>query len=506
MSDLAIILIDSRKGVLEQTLRHIFISYIMGIKQIIFAINKMDLIKFSENKFLLLKENLLMKLKVLDFTYIKFIPVSALKGDNITKKSTNMKWYKGLNLLSELLKSKIIKSEKNLRIPIQSVNRSSSDFRGYMGRIFSGELKVNSKIKVIPSELSSKISEIFIGDKKVKKAISPSSITFTLKDDVSISRGDLIVGYKEELESSDQFKAEIIWLDKNPLIPGRKYLMKSNLYQGSITLFKPKYLIDMKSYSRSPANNLKINQIGGCDIALNKSIYFDPYKKNRYTGSFIIVDRDNYNTIGGGIILHPLRRGTNITTQNFTINKKSRSLQKKQKPFVIWLTGISGSGKSSIANLLEKKLFEQNLHTYVIDGDNVRQGLNKNLGFTDVDRVENIRRITEVTKLMVDAGLIVIVSCISPFKIDRKSAKKLFKKDEFIEVYVECSLKVAERRDVKGLYKKARLGKLKNFSGIDSIYEKPENADIVLNTENSKPQKSTNTLFDFIKKNKLYKN
>ena len=313
--------------------------------------------------------------------------------------------------------------------------------------------------------------------------------------------GDLIVNEKENINLSNQFKAEIIWMDKNSLVPGREYIMKSNLYNGEIIFSKPKYKINMNTYDKNPANILQLNEIGSCDISLNKSIFLDEYKNNKYTGSFIIIDKEKNTTSGAGIIIHSLRRGSNLSWQNLNINKEARSLIKKQKPFVVWLTGLSGSGKTTIANLLEKSLFSKSLHTYLLDGDNVRHGLNKDLGFTEINRIENIRRISEASKLLLDAGLIVIVSCISPYLTDRKMARKLFNENEFIEVYVECSLKTAEKRDVKGLYKKARSGEIKNFTGIDSPYEKPLNCELKLNTESIQPENSVKKLINYLSEN-----
>lgn len=503
MSDLAIILVDATKGILEQTLRHTYISHLMGIKNLIIAINKMDLEDFSKNKYNELKNLYLLKVKKLSFNSIEFIPISALNGDNVTQNSKNMQWYKGPNLLKLLSTIQIINNNERLRLPIQNTIRPNPDFRGYMGRIISGNIKTGNKIKILPSGIVSKIAKIYLGKKSINKAVSGQSITFTLKDHIDISRGDLIIEERQNIDLSNQFKAEIIWMDKSPLVPGRQYLMKSNLYSGEIILSKPKYKINMSSYERNPANLLELNDVGSCNISLNKSIFLDKYVDSKFTGSFIIIDKETNATSGAGIILHALRRGSNLSWQNLNINKQARSLMKKQKPFVLWLTGLSGSGKTTIANILEKKLYSKSLHTYLLDGDNVRHGLNKDLGFTEIDRIENIRRISEVSKLLLESGLVVIVSCISPYLSDRKMARKLFKKKEFIEVYIECSLSTAESRDVKGLYKKARAGEIKNFTGIDSPYEKPKVCELEVSTEKVKPEQSVKIIMDYLVKNNL---
>ena len=485
-SDVGIILVDATKGILDQTKRHTFILSLLGIENIIVAVNKMDLINYDEKKFKDIIASFKNFAREFNFNLQKFIPISALVGDNVFQKNSNITWYNEKSLIDELEEISLNEplEEEIFSLPVQFVNRSSSDFRGYSGTITSGKIKINDEVQVFSSKEKIKIIKILTPKGESDFAVKDQAVTLTLDKEVDISRGDLLCSVKNHnYFLSDQFASHIIWMNKEQMIPERNYIFKFINFQtiGKITDLVHK--ININSFEKIASKFLNLNEIGYAKVALNKNTIFNPYKNNKKLGSFVIIDQFNNQTVGAGVIEHELRRASNISWHQMSINKNLRSSINGQKPCVLWFTGLSGSGKSTIANIIEQKLHKLGKHTYLLDGDNVRHGLNKDLGFTDVDRVENIRRISEVSRLMVDAGLITIVSFISPFKSERKMARELVESDEFIEIYVDTSIEECEKRDPKGLYKKARSGKLKNFTGIDSNYEIPSSPEIILETK-----------------------
>lgn len=483
-ADLAVLLIDARQGVLTQTKRHAFIASQLGVRHIVLAVNKMDLVDYSENVFNEIVEDFKAFAAQLDIPNLHAIPVSALVGDNVVDGSRFMPWYEGPSLLGYLEGVDVEAEETSLpfRMPVQWVNRPDLDFRGYAGRIAGGIIRPGDDIRVLPSGKQSKIARIVTMDSDLDEAVSGQSVTLTLTDEIDISRGDVIATSETPPEISDQFDTTIIWLSEEPMLPGRSYRMKTSSRLVSATVNAPKHKTDVNTLQKLPAKTLQLNEIGNCTLAVDRPIAFDSYAENRQTGSFILINRMTNNTVGMGMINFPLRRAANIHWQNLDINKAANAEQKGQNPAVLWFTGLSGSGKSTIANEVQKRLYATGRHSFILDGDNVRHGLNRDLGFTDADRVENIRRVAEVSKLMVEAGLITLVSFISPFRAERELARNLMEEGEFIEIFVNTPLSVAETRDPKGLYKKARAGNLKNFTGIDSPYEAPENPEIEINT------------------------
>ena len=483
-ADLAVLLIDARQGVLTQTKRHAFIASQLGVRHIVLAVNKMDLVDYSENIFNEIVEDFKAFAAQLDIPNLHAIPVSALVGDNVVDGSRFMPWYEGPSLLGYLEGVDVEAEETSLpfRMPVQWVNRPDLDFRGYAGRIAGGIIRPGDDIRVLPSGKQSKIARIVTMDSDLDEAVSGQSVTLTLTDEIDISRGDVIATSETPPEISDQFDTTIIWLSEEPMLPGRSYRMKTSSRLVSATVNAPKHKTDVNTLQKLPARTLQLNEIGNCTLAVDRPIAFDSYAENRQTGSFILIDRMTNNTVGMGMINFPLRRAANIHWQNLDINKAANAEQKGQNPAVLWFTGLSGSGKSTIANEVQRRLYATGRHSFILDGDNVRHGLNRDLGFTDADRVENIRRVAEVSKLMVEAGLIMLVSFISPFRAERDLARNLMEEGEFIEIFVNTPLSVAETRDPKGLYKKARAGNLKNFTGIDSPYEAPENPEIEIDT------------------------
>ena len=483
-ADLAVLLIDARQGVLTQTKRHAFIASQLGVSHIVLAVNKMDLVDYSENVFNEIVEGFKAFASQIDILNLHAIPISALVGDNVVDGSRFMPWYEGPSLLGYLEGVDVEAEETSLpfRMPVQWVNRPDLDFRGYAGRIAGGIIRPGDDIRVLPSGKQSKIARIVTMDSDLDEAVSGQSVTLTLTDEIDISRGDVIATSETPPEISDQFDTTIIWLSEEPMLPGRSYRMKTSSRLVSATVNAPKHKTDVNTLQKIPAKTLQLNEIGNCSLAVDRPIAFDSYAENRQTGSFILIDRMTNNTVGMGMINFPLRRAANIHWQNLDINKAANAEQKGQNPAVLWFTGLSGSGKSTVANEVQRRLYATGRHSFILDGDNVRHGLNRDLGFTDADRVENIRRVAEVSKLMVEAGLITLVSFISPFRAERELARNLMEEGEFIEIFVNTPLSVAETRDPKGLYKKARAGNLKNFTGIDSPYEAPENPEIEINT------------------------
>lgn len=482
-ADVAVILIDARKGVLTQTRRHSYLVSLVGIKKVVIAVNKMDLVDYSESIYEAIKSDYADFAKQLGFEEITYIPLSALKGENIINPGVHTHWYHGPMLLAflETVKTDEDVCSKPFRMPIQWVNRPNLDFRGFCGTVASGSIKPGDTVVVPSSGQSSRVKSIVTMDGDLELAVAGQAITLTLEDEIDISRGDLLSDPQSRPDFADQFEAQLVWMHDDALLPGRSYLLKSGAQIVPVQVSDLKFKVNVNSLEHQACKTLELNEIGVCNLALGQSIAFDSYVDNRATGNFILIDRMTNATVGAGMINFALRRSKNIHWQALDVDKRSRAMMKSQKPCVIWFTGLSGSGKSTIANLVEKKLRSLGKHTYLLDGDNVRHGLNKDLGFTDADRVENIRRVAESAKLFVDAGIIVLTSFISPFCSERDMARDMLDEGEFFEVFVSTPLEVCEQRDPKGLYKKARSGDLKNFTGIDSAYETPKNPEISVN-------------------------
>ncbi len=483
-ADLAVILIDARKGVLTQTRRHSYLVSLLGIRKVVLAVNKMDLVGFDQARFDEIVADYRAFAAQIGITDFLAIPISGLKGDNITAKSAATPWYSGPSLMEHL---ETVEVEDRLesqpfRMPVQWVNRPNLDFRGFSGLIASGVIRPGDRIRVTPSGTTSTVDRIVTKDGDLAAAVAGQSVTLTLKDEIDCSRGDVLAAAESAPEGADQFEATLIWMAEEPMLPGRPYWLKIGAKTVSAQVAEPKYKVNVNTLEHLAAKQLELNEIGVVNLRLDQPIAFDPYAENRDTGGFILIDRLSNATAGAGLMHFALRRAHNIHWQALDVNKVTRAAAKGQKPAVLWFTGLSGAGKSTIANLVEKKLHDLGRHTYLLDGDNVRHGLNRDLGFTDCDRVENIRRVAEVAKLMADAGLIVLVSFISPFRAERRMARDLMGPGEFVEVFVDTPLAEAERRDEKGLYKKARAGELKNFTGIDSPYEPPEHAEVRIDT------------------------
>ncbi|MDP2639982.1 MAG: sulfate adenylyltransferase subunit CysN [Betaproteobacteria bacterium] len=489
-ADAAVILIDARKGVLPQTRRHSYLVSLLGIRKVALAVNKLDLVDYSKAVFDRIEEEYRAFARAMGLTDIICIPLSALKGDNVTAPSAHTPWYHGPTLMGFLETVEIEDAVQSgpFRMPVQWVNRPNSDFRGFSGRIVGGSVRPGDRVRVLPSGRESTVARVVTQDGDLEVAVAGQSITLTLADEIDISRGDTLSPADAPAEVADQFEATIIWMSEDPMLPGRPYLLKIGAKTVGVTVASPKYRVNVNTLEHLAAKTLNLNEIGVCNLNLDQAIAFDSYRQNRDTGGFILVDRLTNNTIGAGLLHFALRRSHNIHWQAIEVNKRAHAALKGHLPCVVWFTGLSGAGKSTIANLVEKKLHALGRHTYLLDGDNVRHGLNKDLGFTEADRVENIRRVAEVARLMVDAGLIVLVSFISPFRAERRMARELVAAGEFYEVFVDTPLSLAEQRDPKGLYKKARRGDLKNFTGIDSPYERPENPEIRIDTTAMLPE------------------
>ena len=495
-ADLAIILIDARRGVLTQTRRHTFIASLLGIRNIVLAINKMDLVDYSQARFSEIE------IEYRDFAAslgtdldIVAIPMSALKGDCITANSDAMPWYVGKPLMEHLETVETARgAERPLRLPVQWVNRPNLDFRGFSGRIAGGSVRPGDAVRVLPSGKTSTVERIVTMDGDREAAHAGDSITLTLRDEIDISRGDIIVPANAPPETANQFDATLLWMADDAMLPGRSYLMKIGAQTISASVTALKYAIDVNTLAHEAATQLELNAIARCNLSVDRRIPFDPYERNHETGGFILIDRLSNATVGMGMINFALRRSTNVHWQDMTVGREGRAGIKPHGPAVLWFTGLSGSGKSTIANVLEAKLNERGVHTALLDGDNVRHGLNRDLGFTDADRVENIRRVGEVSRLMADAGLVALVSFISPFRAERRLARSMNREGEFIEIHVATPLEVAESRDVKGLYARARAGEIANFTGIDSPYEEPETAEITVHTVDVSPDESADRI------------
>jgi bifunctional enzyme CysN/CysC len=496
-ADAAVILIDARKGVLTQTRRHSYLVKLLGIRHVVLAINKMDLVGWSKETFDSILADYRAFADQIGLEHFTAIPLSALRGDNILEPSVHSPWYEGPPLLRWLEEAPVEDDlrEKPFRMPVQWVNRPNLDFRGFSGFVAAGSVAPGDRVKVIPSGRESTVARIVTQEGDLGRAVAGQSITVTLADEVDVSRGDVLAAAGDPPAVADQFETTLVWFDDEPMLPGRPYLMKLGARTVAAQVAEPKYKVNVNTLEHLAATRLDLNEIGVCNLHLDAPIAFDPYDAVKDLGGFILIDRISNRTVGAGMIHFALRRSQNIHWQALDVGKPVRAAQKGQRPRVVWLTGLSGAGKSTIANLLEKRLLAAGRHTYLLDGDNVRHGLNKDLGFTEEDRVENIRRVAEVARLMVDAGLIVLVSFISPFRAERQMARELVGEGEFIEVFVDTPLSEAERRDVKGLYRKARAGELKNFTGVDSPYEPPLAPEIRIDTTRLSAEQAAEEIF-----------
>ncbi|WEX75629.1 sulfate adenylyltransferase subunit CysN [Sinorhizobium numidicum] len=488
-ADLAVILIDSRQGILQQTRRHSYIASLLGIRHVVLAVNKIDLVDFRQQVFDEIVADYMVFAKELGFVSVQPIPISARFGDNVISASENTPWYRGPALLEYLESVEIAPANKEspFRFPVQLVMRPNADFRGYAGQVSSGRISVGDPVVVAKSGQRSSVKAIVTHDGNLTAAAEGEAVTLVLSDEVDASRGNMLVAPASRPFVSDQFQAHVIWFDANAMMPGRSYILRTETDSVSATVTALKHQVNINSFAREAAKSLQMNEVGVCNISTQTPIAFDAYKDNRATGNFIFVDRVTNATVGAGMIDFPLRRADNVHWHALEVNKIARSAMKHQRPAVLWFTGLSGSGKSTIANELDRLLHARGKHTYLLDGDNVRHGLNRDLGFTEADRVENIRRVAEVAKLMADAGLIVLVSFISPFRDERRMARELMDEGEFIEVFVDTPLEECARRDPKGLYEKALAGKIANFTGVSSPYEVPENAELHLKTVGQDP-------------------
>ena len=498
-ADLAVILIDARKGVLTQTRRHSYLAHLVGIEHIVLAVNKMDLVGFDRSRFEAIVADYRSFAQSIGIGAVEAIPISALGGDNIAARSDKTPWYAGSSLIEYLETVEVDVSKERaapFRMPVQWVNRPNLDFRGFAGLIAGGEVKPGDLIRVMPSGKTSRVSRIVAFGGDLPRAVAGQSVTLCLTDEIDCSRGDVIVAAEAPAELADQFEATLVWMADEPLLPGRPYWLKLGTQTATATIHAPKYQVNVNTLEHLAAKTLELNAIGVVNLATDRPLVFEPYAVSRELGGFIVIDKLTNATVAAGMLHFSLRRSQNIHWQALDISRESRARLKNQKPAVLWFTGLSGAGKSTIANLVEKKLHRMNRHTFLLDGDNVRHGLNKDLGFTDADRVENIRRVGEVARLMTDAGLIVITAFISPFRAERRMVRDMIAAGEFIEVFVDTPLADAEKRDVKGLYKKARAGSLTNFTGIDSPYEAPTAPEIRIDTTRMSPNEAADLIVE----------
>ena len=503
--DFGVLLVDARSGILTQTRRHACILSLLGIAKVALAVNKMDLVDFDKARFEAIAGEFADFARELGFVSVTAIPVSALKGDNVVGPSAHMHWYHGPTLLGHLETVDVTRKagERSFRFPVQWVNRPHLDFRGYAGTVASGSVKRGEEVVIYPSGKRAHVARIVTADGDLETADRGDAVTLTFAEEVDVSRGDVIALAEHAPSVADQMAARIIWFDEEPMLPGRAYTLKCGNQTTTATVLNLKYKLNVDNLDHVAGKTLEINEVGSCNLNTARPLVFDPYAENSDTGSFILIDRFTNATVAAGMIEFGLRRATNVRWQELSIDKAARAGLKEQKPCVLWFTGLSGAGKSTIANALEKRLHAMGRHTYLLDGDNVRHGLNKDLGFTDADRVENIRRVAEAARLFVDAGLIVMVSFISPFRSERRMARDLFEAGEFIEVFVDTPLEICEARDPKGLYSKARAGLIANFTGIDSVYEPPERAELKLDTAKAAPEALAETVLAELRRRHL---
>ena len=501
-ADIAIILADAYRStdLLTQTRRHTYICSMLGIRKLVLAVNKMDLVGYRQDVFEAYVAKYLAFARELGIEHVECIPISALRGDNVVVPSANMPWYHGPALLPYLETVDVVGDDlgRPFRLPVQWVNRPSQDFRGFAGTLASGTVRAGERIKVMPSAQEASIARIVTKDGDLDVAVCGQAVTLVLDREIDVSRGNVICSADAPVLISDQFEVHLLWMARDELLPGRSYLLKLGTGTAQATVTSLKHKVNVNTLERTAAKTLQLNEIGLCNLSLDKPVAFEAYADNRELGSFILIDRITNQTIGMGMIDFALRRATNIHWQSLEIGRAERAAQKNQKAAVVWFTGLSGSGKSTIASALEKRLFSLGRHTYVLDGDNVRHGLNRDLGFTDADRVENIRRVAEVARLMAEAGLIVLVSFISPFREEREMARTLMNEGEFIEVFVDTPLELCEVRDPKGLYRKARRQEIMNFTGISSPYEPPESPEVRIETANLTIEEAVRQLLDFL--------
>jgi bifunctional enzyme CysN/CysC len=505
-SDLAIVLVDARKGVLVQTRRHALICSLLGIRHVILAINKIDLVGFQKNTFDRIKQDFSNFAAELNFKTIAAIPISARYGDNVTERSSRTPWYSGPTLVDGLETIEVDDAigDKPFRFPVQWVNRPNLDFRGYAGTVMSGAVKPGDVAVVAVSGQQVRIKEVLTYEGPQAVANAGDAVTLTLAEEVDVGRGDLLVGPMSRPDVSDQFAAHVIWMNEEPLVPGRSYLVRIGTKVTPASVTGIKYKIDINTRQHLAAPTLGLNEIALCNLATSVPVAFDPYESNKRTGAFIIIDRVTNHTLGAGMVTFALRRGSNIHWQQLLIEKSARAELKRQRPVIVWFTGLSGAGKSTIANIVEQQLHALGHHTMMLDGDNVRHGLNRDLGFTEADRVENIRRAGEVAKLMAEAGLIVLCSFISPYRAERDMVRRLMPDGDFIEVFVDAPLDECMRRDPKGLYAKAKAGQIKNFTGFDAPYEPPLTPDIHLNTAGNTPPESAERVIKNLHERKIF--
>ncbi|TQT92770.1 adenylyl-sulfate kinase [Xanthomonas perforans] len=484
-ADVAVVLVDARKGLLTQTRRHSYIVSLLGIRHVVLAVNKMDLVDYDAQVFADIAEGYAALAAQLGIAQVQCIPLSALAGENLSSASTQMPWYGGPHLLQHLDTVQLgsLDAGSGLRLPVQWVNRPNAQFRGYAGTIAAGQVRAGDAVVVVPSGRRTQVASVRDANGEVDSARAGQAVTLTLRDEIDISRGDIIAAVDDPPEVADQFAAHLLWMDDAALLPGRPYWLKIGTRTVTVSISEIKHKVDVNTQERLAAKRLELNEVGYCNLALDEPIAFSPYARNRVLGGFILIDRQSNATVAAGTLEFALRRAGNVHWQHLDVDRSARARIKGQAPRVLWFTGLSGAGKSTVANLVDKRLHALGYHTFILDGDNVRHGLNRDLGFTDEDRVENIRRVAEVARLMADAGLIVLVSFISPFRAERQLARERFDQGEFVEVFVDVPLAVAEARDVKGLYRKARAGQIPNFTGIDSPYEAPQNPEIHLHAD-----------------------
>jgi bifunctional enzyme CysN/CysC len=500
-ADLAVILIDARKGVLTQTRRHSYLAHLIGIRKLVLAVNKMDLVDYDQAKYDAIVADYRVFADSIGIRGVVSIPISSLLGDNITAVSSQTPWYAGPSLLAHLESVEIDSTAAQLRpfrMPVQWVNRPNPDFRGFAGLVTDGQIRPGDSIRVLPSGRTTTVSRIVTPGADLAVAAAGQSVTITLADELDCSRGDLLAAAAEPPEIADQFEAAIVWMADEPLLPGRPYWLKLGTQFVTATIHGPKYQVNVNTLEHLAAKTLSLNAIGIANLSTDKPLVFEPYETSRELGGFILIDKMTNATVAAGMLHFALRRSSNVHWQALDIDRAAHARLKHQHSRLLWFTGLSGAGKSSIANLVQKKLYALGKHSFLLDGDNIRHGLNKDLGFTDADRVENIRRIGEVARLMTDAGLIVLTAFISPFRAERRMVRGMTPPGEFIEIYVETSLAVAEQRDAKGLYKKARAGELKNFTGIDSPYEPPEHPEIRVNTETTSADQAAEEIVAYV--------
>jgi len=500
-ADVAVILVDARKGILSQTRRHSYLVSLLGITKVVLAVNKLDMVGYSEEVTRTIEAEYRQFAEGIGLEDITCIPVSALKGDNITVPSPNTPWYDGPTFIGflETVEIEAAEQARAFRMSVQWVNRPDLDFRGYAGRITSGVVRPGDRVRVLPNNQVSAVQRVVTFDGDLDEAVAGQSVTLTLADEIDISRGDVLAAAEDAPGVADQFEAHLIWMGEKEMLPGRPYLLKVGSRTAGATVSQLKYKVNVNTLEHTAASSLELNEIGVGNITLDRPIPFDPYETHRETGGFILVDRLSNNTVGAGLLHFALRRSENVHWQTMEIDREARAALSGQRPQVVWFTGLSGAGKSTIANTVEQRLHAFGRHTYLLDGDNVRHGLSKNLGFSDADRVENIRRVAEVASLMADAGLIVLVSLISPFEAERQMARELIGSDQFCEVFVDTPLATAEERDVKGLYGKARRGELTNFTGVDSPYETPRFPDIRLDTTQVGVGEAADQVIEFLR-------